>query len=152
MNPTIEAAKEITREQTRQLTLALEFIPQERRGWVPSGCAKTPLGIYLECAGTYLWAARFLLGESADWAQVLPKAKDCPGLAEAKKLMEKYQNEFFSALEGLDESRLGETVSLPWGEKMTLGQYLLLPSYHTCYHCGQLNYIQALLGDGELHF
>jgi len=152
MNPTIEAAKEITREQTRQLTLALEFIPQERRHWVPRGCAKTPQDIYLECAGTYLWAAKFLRKEPLDWSQALPKAKDCPGLEEAKGLMEKYQQEFFTALDDLDESRLGETAEMPWGEKMSLGQYIFLPSYHTCYHCGQLNYIQTLLGDGEMHF
>jgi hypothetical protein len=152
MSPAIQAAKEITREQTRQLNIAIEHISAERLKWCPSGCAKTPMAIYLECAATYPWAAKFLRGEEVEWEKLMPRPEEISGLEELKELMEAAQEEFFSALEDLEESRLGEMVDLPWGEKISLGQYIFLPSYHVCYHVGQLNYIQTLLGDGEHHF
>lgn len=152
MHSTIAVVKEMTQEQTRQLTMALEYIPENQRLWRASGCAKTPQEIYLECAGTYLWAAKFLRGEAADWSQLMPKSQEYSDLASAKQLMDDWLQEFFAAIDGIDESRMGEEIDPGWGDKMPLQQFLLLPSYHTCYHAGQLNYIQTLLGDAEMHF
>ncbi len=152
MHPTIEAAKEITKEQTRQITLAMEFIPEGRRNWVPSGCAKTPMEIYMECAGCYMFFARLVQGEAADWGEVLRKAKEDRSLDDAKRLMDEYQEALFKALDSLPESKLNEKMILPWGQETTWGQFAFLASYHTCYHAGQLNYIQTLLGDADMHF
>jgi len=152
MNPTTEAAKAITKEQTRQLNLAMEFIPEEKRRWKAGGCAKTPMDIYLECVVTYLWAAKLLRGESVDWAQLARKAQEFSDFEKAKALAEQWQQEFFSAMDEVSQSRLEDKIDPGWGEKMPLGQFLFLPSYHVCYHCGQLNYVQTLLGDGEMHF
>ncbi|NIM06015.1 MAG: hypothetical protein GTN69_01475 [Armatimonadetes bacterium] len=152
MNPMTEAAKEITEEQTRHLDSALEHIPEERREWCAGGCAKTPMAIYRECARAYLWAAETIRGNEVNWDLLAPRVEDCPDFESAKAALEKNQSEFFAALEEIDESRLAEMVKMPWGEELSLGQYILLPSYHTCYHVGQLNYIQTLLGDAEFHF
>lgn len=152
MNSTIEAVKQLTQEQTRQLTTAMEFIPEERRCWRPEGCAKTPQEIYLECAATYLWAAKLLQGEPADWGQLVSKTQDYTDFERAKELMEQWQSEFIAVLERLEGARLTELVDPGWGDKMPMGQFLLLPSYHSCYHAGQLNYVQTLLGDAEIHF
>ena len=48
--------------------------------------------------------------------------------------------------------RLGETVQAPWGEQLSLYQLSQVAANHILYHDGQLNYLQALKGDGDMHW
>ena len=152
MNPMIEAVKAVTAEETRELNLAMDFIPVEKHNWCAGGCAKTPLQIYLECAGALRLMARLIQGKPADRAEGHVKPEDYPTYKDAKALMEKSLQELNAALDSLEESRLAEIVEMPWGMKMPMTQVIFLGSYHTSYHNGQLNYIQTLLGDSEFHF
>jgi hypothetical protein len=148
----IDGAKAVTTEQTRWLDLGMEFIPADKHHWCAGGCTKTPMQIYLECAGAYRFLGQFLRGEKTDWSESLPKSEDYPDYAAAKALMAQCQQELFEALDSLGNADWEKQLTLPWGEKMTLAQALYLSSYHTCWHAGQLNYIQTLLGDKEFHF
>jgi hypothetical protein len=152
MHLLIATAKQLTKEQTRALTTALECIPQEHRYWAPGGCAKTAMEIYLQCAGEYSNMANFLRGKTLlSWDIVLQEATKHLSYDEAVTLMEKNEIEFLSALDEIGEARLHEMIELPWGEKTTRGHFIFLTSHHIAYHCGQLNYIQTILGDAEIH-
>jgi hypothetical protein len=148
----IAGAKAITTEQTRWLDLGMEFIPADKHHWCAGGCARTPLEIYLECAGTYRFLAKFLRGENTDWSESHPKLEEYPDYTAAKALMAQCQQEFFAVLDNLKSPDWDKKMTLPWGHEMTLGELIYLPAFHTGYHAGQLNYIQTLLGDKEFHF
>jgi hypothetical protein len=153
MNPAFDTIKQVSRERTRQLLMALEFMPKEQLKWRAGKCGKSPLEVYLECGGNILMAAKLLRGETAGWQQVLdevlPKAMSVTGLDEAKGVMDKYLQEFFSALNNVEESRLAETIDLPWGGRMELGEWLQRTPDSICYYCGQLAYVQSLLENGK---
>jgi len=153
MSLLIEGVKEATREQTRLLDVAMDCLPEDKHDWCAGGCSKTPLQIYGECAGIYAWAAHFLAGKAPlEWEAFMSRFQGTTGLGEARVLMEQAEAQFLAALDTIDESRLQEEVEPGFGLKLPLGQYIFLPSYHTCYHSGQINYIQTLLGDAEMHF
>jgi len=153
MNPTVEAVKELSKERMRQLVMALEFVPRERLQWRMTECGKSPMEIYLECGGNLLMNAKILRGEAVGSRKTpeafLPEAKSFPDLQGARAMMQEYLQEFVSALDNLDESRMGEKVELPWGQTMTVREFIGRTASHACYYCGQLTYLQSLLGGGE---
>lgn len=148
----IEGIKALTQEQTRWLDLGMEFIPTDKHCWCAGGCAKTPLEIYLECAGVYRTLAQVFQGKQPDRSESPSKPEEFPDYATAKPLMAQCQQELFVALDGLGSADWGKKIALPWGHEMTLGELIYLPAFHASYHAGQLNYIQTLLGDTEFHF
>jgi hypothetical protein len=148
----IAGAKAITTEQTRWLDLGMEFMPADKHRWCAGGCAKTPLEIYLECAGIYRFMAQFLQGKQTDESEIHPKPEAYPDYASAKALMTQCQEELFAELDNLENPDWEKKLTLPWGDEMTLGELIYLPAFHSGYHVGQLNYIQTLLGDKEFHF
>lgn len=152
MNAVIEAAKAITQEQTRQIIMGLQFTPEDKRTQQMGPCARAPLAIFLECAHTYRMAAKLIKGEAADWEAEMPKMEDYVTFDAAKAYIEQTESEFIAALDTAVNRDLNETIDPGWGHPFTLAQFIMLPSYHTAYHNGQLNYIQCLLGDKEFHF
>jgi hypothetical protein len=152
METLIGVAKQLATEQTRALTTALRYIPAERHHWVPGGCAKSAMQIYLQCAGEYLNLAKFLRGDPVlPWPAVLEAANARLTLDDAQALMQSNEEQYLQALGRLDEAALGKSMKPPWGGSMTWRSFVLATSHHLAYHYGQLNYIQTLLGDGKEH-
>ena len=149
MIPLAERVKNVSKERLQQLIMAMEFVPQDKLQWRPSGCAQTPVETYLQCGGSFLMAARAMRGRKVHWGdlynEVLTTARSVPSLEEAKAAMERYYQEFLTALEELDESQLEQMIEMPWGGSVPMSQFISLPAQHTCYYCGQLNFYETLL-------
>jgi uncharacterized damage-inducible protein DinB len=54
-------------------------------------------------------------------------------------------------IEAVPDERLEETRAMPWGGTMTLADRLFICYWNLTYHDGQVNYLQRLLGDTEMH-
>ena len=54
-------------------------------------------------------------------------------------------------IEAVPDQRLEETRAMPWGATMTLADRLFICYWNLTYHNGQVNYLQLLLGDIEMH-
>jgi hypothetical protein len=147
--PEVMAAKERTREAHRHLLTGLKYIPDDKLDWVPLGKAKTPRLIALECAGAYKMAARMVRGEPIEWAQ--PDAAAYPTRESVVEALNAGLAEFEAALDGLTAEQLAEKRPAPWGVT-TVGVTIGMAFWHSVYHDGQLNYIQTLWGDLEMHF
>ena len=57
------------------------------------------------------------------------------------------------AISDFPEGKLDEEITLPFGGgmTMTMADLLGLPYWNTVYHLGQINQIQLMLGDREMH-
>jgi hypothetical protein len=55
------------------------------------------------------------------------------------------------AISSHSDEELMATIDLPWGQQSLYSTAQTAVS-HLWYHDGQLNYVQALLGDGEVHW
>ena len=56
-------------------------------------------------------------------------------------------------LEVFPEDKLGVTIHLPFGPGMTktFAEFMMMPVHNMIYHYGQINYIQTLYGDKDMH-
>jgi len=152
MNAVIKATKDQVKEQLRQLDVAIDHVPADKLHWSPGGCAKTPMEIYLECGEGFIWGVKLLRGETIKWEDTKIPAADYGELSQAKELVAKLIQDYFDELDKLSEARLEETVT-PFGDmQIPMLRFIEMPTGHMVYHCGQLNYIQALLGDPEMHY
>jgi len=144
-------AVEMTRMVTKELLTALKYIPDEKLDWVPMGSAKTPRAIIVECGAGYKWLAAELRGdENAAQAWENAQAASYPTRDTLREFIEASEAELAAAIDGLTEDQLDEKRKVFWGEE-TLRNLLWMGVMHTNYHVGQLNYIQTLWGDTEMH-
>jgi len=141
----------MTQMMTRALLVALKYTPDDKLDWVPMGAAKTPRAIIVECAAGNKWMAAELRGEenaAGVWRDT--KAVDYPTRGALAEFVEASQAEVLAAIEALTEEQLDQKRKVFWGEE-TVRDLMWLGMIHTNYHVGQLNYIQTLWGDTEMH-
>ncbi len=143
-------AKAKTQQATQMVLSGLKHIPDDKLGWVPMGKAKTPLLIVVECAAVYKWLVSEFQGESNPGLYEELMKAEYSGRDEVVALLEEAQAELDAAMDALTEENLAEAREVFWGPT-TVGELLWAARMHSDYHAGQLNYIQTLLGDDEMH-
>jgi len=130
---------------------ALKYLPDDKLDWVPMGKAKTPRAILLECAGAYAWTAAVIKSDAGESAWLALEGKDYPTRESLEKVLNEQYAVLVAALEATTEAQLCEKRQAFWGET-TVADLLEMGGWHSTWHAGQLNYIQALLGDEEGHW
>jgi uncharacterized damage-inducible protein DinB len=154
--PTIQQqVARMTRESWEGLVRTAEFVPQEKRDWVPQGKARTLHDILAECALLPGKWHVLLLGTD----ELPPPDRDEYERAKAElNTLDKIKAagdpaiaRLCELIEAVPDERLEETRQMPWGGTMTLADRLFICYWNLTYHCGQVNYLQMLLGDIEMH-
>ena len=138
-------------EAHHHLLVALKYTPDDKLDWVSLGKAKTPTEIAAECAMVYRGVVSLIQGGTIDAPGREMKPEDHATRDGLLKLLEEALREFASAAEPLTEEQLQEKRQAPWGED-TIAGLLEKAQVHTIWHVGQLNYIQTLWGDSDMHW
>jgi uncharacterized damage-inducible protein DinB len=135
------------------------FVPAEKRNWSPMGSARTTVDMVQECCESLERITNFMKTGQL----VRPDAKAFEARAEALKKnppkledlfprLQKATEEYAQTLEKMPNEKLMELVPAPMGnQQVPLIQRVSLPVYNMLYHWGQINYIQTMLGDTEMH-
>lgn len=128
------------------LAYNLDFIPEDRLDWKPAPDCKSALECAAEAAGFMKSMIPVLAG--AEWkpSEHRPQSK-----AEIQEMLRTVSKEYADALRAIPPEKLGEMVSMPFGE-LPLGQLAGFPVVDAIHHRGQLCYLQTMLGDKENHF
>lgn len=133
----------------------LKYIPEDKLDAVPMGSARTPISFTAECAGFNILVSRILKGETVGF----PSKEE--GQAQEAKITsyEDCRRAILDSVEVLadtiadmSDEDLGKIVVAPWGEEKTALRMAHVCAMHLMYHDGQINYIQALYGDAEVHW
>lgn len=130
----------------------LGYIPDDKLLASPMGVARHPLSFTAECAAFNRAVAVGLLGRTLeiDYAQVQAEAAKIDSRDKAVEDLRTSCETLKNALSRVSD--FTAEVKAPWGQPMsamTLAGYAIS---HMQYHLGQVNYIQALYGDGEMHW
>ena len=128
------------------LAYNLDFIPEDRLDWKPTPDSKSAR----ECAAE---AALFMKSmipvlAGAEWTRA---DYSPPPKVEIQGLLRTVSKEYADALRSIPLERLGEVVSMPFGDT-PLGQLAGFPVVDVIHHRGQVCYLQTMLGDKENHF
>ncbi|HEU4753027.1 MAG TPA: DinB family protein [Armatimonadota bacterium] len=125
----------------------LQFIPEEKLAWKPAPTANSALEIINHVAGFTLGMTKVLQGET--WSD--PQFAPATNLREAQDLITSAADGYAAALRQVPVERLAETVHLSWAP-FPMVRAAAMPVVDLIHHHGQIAYIQALLGDPEMHF
>lgn len=138
---------------------AVKALPEDKRDWKPAETARSALNQLQEVA----MSPRFFVPILRDGK--MPEFDDHAKeeAARLKKSFDTFEKCREAAMEGTSElcqvisefpdDRLEEEVTLPFagGTAMTMADVLGLHAWNLTYHHGQVNYIQTMLGDMEMH-
>lgn len=143
------------RHQGEMFSKDIAAIPADKQDACPMGVARTPLNFMIECAWFNVMTAKAVSGE----VMPMPTEEQRKAGYEMFGTMEKAFPHFkesvenlAAAIEGADESQLAAEIVAPWGAPISVYSLAHIAASHMGYHDGQLNYIQSLYGDGEMHW
>jgi hypothetical protein len=153
--PTLQQqAARMTREAWEGLLRTAAFVPEDRRNWVPQGKARTMHDFVAECAVIADWGASFFdTMEIAPFdLQAYERAKaELDTLDKIHSVGEAAITRLCQAIEAVPDAKLELSHSMPWGMTMTTADMLFMGYWNIVYHTGQVNYVQMMLGDTEMH-
>lgn len=148
-----------TQKAMEDVIRAAQAVPEEQVDWVPMGAARSVLSQMREIATT----ADFFLPIVREGK---PPIFDEHARREAVRIRQSHDtldkcvdgarrgvSELCQAISAFPDARLEDEISLPFGGGviMTMTEVLALPSWNMVYHLGQINQIQLMLGDREMH-
>jgi len=125
----------------------LGFIPEDKLNWKPAPTAKSALEI-VNHVMEFTQGATTVAKDGA-WTET--PFTPATNLEEAKALLTRTSNDYAAALRTVDPSRLGDSITLPFGT-FPLAMFLSMPQIDLVHHHGQIAYLQTLLGDEEMHW
>jgi hypothetical protein len=154
VDPRVQITGQI--EQAAHLLLVdLRHIPSDKLNVSAGGVARTPLAIVAECIGINDMIADVVGGTPRTY----PTAEEQTSFAGTIDTMDRARNgiqesvqKLCNTVQGLSEAELDEMVTAPWGATYSRGGLAAFAATHLMYHDGQLNFIQALCGDGAVHW
>ncbi len=147
------------RYMAQTITRSTPFVPADKRNWSPMGAARTTVDMVQECCEALEMFTNFMkTGQPPrfDKATMAARAealkKSPPKLEDLFPRLQKATEEYAETIEKLPDDKLFQMVSSPFGgQQMPLIQLVGMPTFNMVYHWGQINYIQTMLGDTEMH-
>jgi hypothetical protein len=152
-----EYVEGLTRYANAYLIRVVRAMPQERRTWRPMDEGRAALDQVMECAQVADWFARILATQDAEFLS--------PGFLESERAarssvqtiegaeaaLNASSERLFAALAAVPAEVLDQTVEIMPGWSDTLANVMFMPLRNLWYHIGQVNYIQTLYGDRQMH-
>ncbi len=154
--PTLQQqAAKMTRQAAEELFRTARSVSEDRRAdYRPAGHARTVQNQLIECAFTPLFYLALLrrapMGESVVQQRRREMEKTLTTLDAVEAAANENYARLCAAIEVIPDDALDET--LPDGGGTVTTADLLFSSYkNLAYHIGQINYLQTMLGDMEMH-
>lgn len=150
------AAAAFTREMSGVIAAAIEAMPKDKQTWRPLDEGRNALDQLVEVVSLNFAVAETLKTKvfptRGEDAEAKLKA-EIDTVATAVAALRSSCDAVAVAVENLSDEDLDTTVTLPirGGAVRKLSWMALLPARHMSYHWGQINYIQTLYGDREMH-
>lgn len=142
------------RDVQKRYLIDLRALPDDAISRSPGGAARTPANITYEIVLVNQRLATRMKGEDPGpfdpgaWSETPAEYQTKDGAAGA---FEESLNQVVAVVEAIPGEEMLREIPTPSGttSPFDLAEFC---AYHINYHDGQLNYIQALLGDAEIHW
>ena len=148
MSTHIEVLKGLIDMTAYLYTLDLKALPDGKFDASPMGVARTPQDISTEVAGFNLLCCDLLANRTPESSE----RKMFTSAEEAEQGIKDSARKLSETVSQMSAEQLQEKVTAPWGQEMSKYDLAQMAALNTMYHDGQLNYFQALHGDGEMHW
>jgi hypothetical protein len=155
--PTISRlAAEVTREEAQMMARSLAAMPPDRQTWRPLNEGRSALEQVQECIAINYWVADMLTSRAVPPLDREQHEKLVAEYADAEKArtgIVASATVVSAAIESFPPEHLDDTLEMPFqpGMVQSFAQILLMAYWNMAYHNGQINYVQTLYGDREMH-
>lgn len=152
-----DQAVRMTQEALSDLIRAVEALPEEKRDWKPAESARSALDQLREVALSPQFHRSILVTSQPPapelHAQLGQQAAQLIDLESCRAAALQATSDLCGAISQVPDAWLEREVTLPFKRAMTvsLADVCFLHYWNTVYHLGQVNYLQTLLGDREMH-
>jgi hypothetical protein len=136
-------------------TADVRAIPEDKWNATFGGCTRPASELTADALGLLDWTSYRLRGEAAeDWQNVNKPAiaAKCSTRDGALECLNDCVSRFSESFKDANPANLNQSIQTPWGMETPLFMVAQIAVSHLWYHDGQLNYIQALLGDDKVHW
>ncbi|MCB8933139.1 MAG: hypothetical protein M9921_00210 [Fimbriimonadaceae bacterium] len=154
-----DQAVRMTQRALDDICRAARAVPEDKREWVPMGAARSVLDQMQEIAAAAPWFLPILRErkmpvfdahakrEAVRLRQTHATVEDCILAAQSHTAL------LCGVIESMEDEHLEEEIELPFGGgmKLSLADVCMLHHNNMQYHLGQINQIQLMLGDREMH-
>jgi hypothetical protein len=132
-------------------------MPEDKLDWQPMGIGRSALDQVRECAQAPSWfsvllAKREFVFDQERYQEMVEERSQWD-LDTCEKLCRKNTKVLAKVIQGFPEEDMLKTMSVPLAENLEWSFFdiMNLHYWNTVYHIGQINYIQTLYGDKEMH-
>ncbi len=148
-----------TQKALDDIVRAAQAVPEEKLDWSPGGVARSTLNQMQEIAVSGDWFVP-IVRDRAVPAFDEHARKESGRLMRANDTLEKCiaaartgTSALCQAIAAFPTDGLEDELVMPFGGgmRMTMADILLLHRDNMVYHTGQINFVQMLLGDREMH-
>jgi len=127
-------------------------LPADKLEWKPMGHGRSAMSQLRECAVSPDIFIRALSGKGYNYLdEDKVKSEALDSVDSAERCLNDGNAILLKLIRNLPDERLCEKIDLPWGATWSLIEVANMHYWNLVYHVGQINYLQTLLGDFEMH-
>ena len=129
----------------------VKAMPTEKLTWKPAPTSRTVVDLLNEFISTIPGSADMLTARTMnpDFVSGFKEGVERT-VAEYESDIRAATKTLYAAMRAFPESDFTHKLSLPWGD-MSFLDIMSYPYWNLMYHIGQINYIQTLYGDTDMH-
>jgi hypothetical protein len=119
------------------------------------GASRSPQGMTQEVVAMCKGAINLLNGaDTMDYSEAVASGinADVATRESAAEAVKAVGSELASAIQNASDETFAREITTPWGMQMSIGMTVNVCSSHIWYHDGQINYIQLISGDENVHW
>jgi uncharacterized damage-inducible protein DinB len=148
-----------TEEAGKNLFRTAKAMPADKLTWKPSDTARSALDQLQECAQAALWFLPMVMEHKSpsfkpeQFEEGRKARQQWDTLEKCEQVFWENTNKLLAAIRDAKDEDLGIQIQIPFAENWvaSLAEVLLFHYWNTTYHHGQINYIQTIYGDTEMH-
>ena len=152
-----QQAVKMTQDAQHNLFVNARAIPEDKQSdWTPAPEARSVLSQLQECAIVPYFFASLLTDVDPSDPAVLERRKQAEAaivsIDTAEAIAEASHKALYDAILSVSDADLDTVCAVPWDDKATKGDIIFFSYWNLVYHVGQINYMQLILGDKQMHF
>jgi hypothetical protein len=133
----------------------IKAMPADQWNKSQGGCTRPASALTADALSLMLWTVDALSGKVGghyDEATMKQLQDECETPEAAIAKMAEATDNLASAIARASDETLNTPITAPWGMPAPLFTIAQAAVSHIWYHDGQLNYVQCLHGDGQVHW
>ena len=150
----------MTKSAAESLFRAARAMPPDKLTWKVLDQGRSALDLLRECAQSPQWFGSMLKHQAptpeftkTDMAASQKQREQWKSATDCEKACKDSSESLYAVIKSFPDKDLAKEIKLPWGENFiaSMADIAMFQYWNLVYHLGQINFIQTLYGDKEMH-